>query len=696
MNSDPGRRVVSKPPEMKPNTFKYILPILFSINIVSASSSLFTQRDSEINMGLDPKFDRYMSILMSKTPSESRSLSPTPRMKSVLVGGRKSQKIEPIPLGVDPLSVETEFVDLNRKDEAYEAMDTFYAIPEKHDLNVLSTVSGTSVDEVKETKVERPKSVLGKIADGFRALSPKRDRSEIIIKTASSGSGKTDQSSIKSPSQSPTNSSSSKDSVDSSEDQYFRVISISREPPPMLNNRRSSLFRLPSRLSTSSVLRTNPVVLPRLHIPDLFSDPMKVNFDNIVAMALYGGPHDNFQNILDDHVNGLAGGLLPLSRYEPNKSLIKDGVEQEVMTSESLNEHVAWAVDYINRKYKDNLELFKVLDGIENASARDEEYLKALYTNMDDQRAQDRQEFRCPDHTKAGIINMLIYTLGKGSTKSDQFSDKLCYAVQRLLVTPRDIFYYPGMLKLALFFKVEFDGSFATDFFDQFINSFYSGAYGPRRKDLFYITRFEDIPESVLPDSTLTKSVVDGEIRDTPAARNIADTKASFLNAKNRELFLKTYGPEQLGYRELNPVPKTIDDVLEATKMILRKYWRVKRIHNNKHIDIDGLVYNQTNVDHMRSFYMDIFKSDYESILRLFTTLILDFGHNLELRNHSASFLYAAFIEILRTHQGRGYEMTVGELEEKMREMFAMDINPKAFEEIHRQSVRVADVDLSK
>ena len=679
---------------MKPNTFKYILPILFSINLVSTSSSLFTQRDSEVNMEVNPKFDSYMTILMSKSPTESRSLSPTPRMKSVLVGGRQSQKIEQIPLGVDPLSVETEFVDLSKKEaEAYEEMDTFYAIPEKHELDVLLNVAGI-VDETKEAKVERPKSVLGKIADGLRALSPKRDRPEIIIKTFSSSSEKTDQSSSKSPSQSPTNSSgSSSKSTDSNEDQYSRVISISREPPPMLNNRRSSLFRLPSR---TSALRTNPVVLPRLHIPDLFSDPMKVNFDNIVAMALYGGPHDNIQNILDDHVNGMAGGLLPLSRFEPNKSLIKDGVEQDVMTSESLNEHVAWAVDYINRKYKDNLELFKVLDGIENASERDEEYLKALYANMDDQRAQDRKEFRCPDHIKAGIINMLIYTLGKGSTKSDQIFDKIYYAVQRVLVTPRDIFYYPGMLKLALFFKVEFDGSFATDFFDQFINTFYSGAYGPRRKDLFYITRFEDIPESVLPDSTLSKSVVDGEIGDTPAARNVADTKASFLNAKNRELLLKTYGPEQLGYRELNPVPKTIDDVLEATKMILRKYWRVKRIYNNKHIDIDSLVYNQTNVDHMRSFYMDIFKSDYESVLRLFTTLILDFGHNLELRNHSASFLYAAFIEILRTHQGRGYEMTVSELEEKMREMFALDINPKAFEEIHRQSVRVANVDMSK
>ena len=74
-------------------------------------------------------------------------------MKSVLVGGRQSQKIEQIPLGVDPLSVETEFVDLNSKDEALRPWTPFTPFPRSTNLTFFNCF-GTSVDEVKETKLK--------------------------------------------------------------------------------------------------------------------------------------------------------------------------------------------------------------------------------------------------------------------------------------------------------------------------------------------------------------------------------------------------------------------------------------------------------------------------------------------------------------------------------------------------------------
>ena len=167
------------------------------------------------------------------------------------------------------------------------------------------------------------------------------------------------------------------------------------------------------------------------------------------------------------------------------------------------------------------------------------------------------------------------------------------------------------------------------------------------------------------------------------------------MNPENRELLRRMHGDGPLCYTELRPVPKTVDDVLEASKMILLKYWRSNRIRipANQMEVIDALISDPINIDHMQSFYLDIFSI--ERILSLFTTLVIvDFDYNPGFRKHAASFLYAAFIEILRSSPGHGPLIEMPELEEKLKEMLKLAVDPKKLDEIHGRSEQVAETDM--
>ena len=623
----------------------------------------------------------------------SGSLQPGP----VLHGGRKNANR--IQFGVDPLSVETEYVDLNAK-SAEPQMDV--KAPERPKIQLVT--SEIEEDEFDEGPQEpRPKSVLRKIADNFRVLSPRRLKSPETKESASGSSVTTSKPSSTSPSNSSTgesgvkSGSSGRDSLDSEEldafdslSRYSRTLSlavdhVNRERSTSADRRSPSFFRLPSRTSSLPILR--PVELPALENPILFGDTLKRSFDNIVAMSLYSGRNEKFMNIAESFVNEVAGGLLPLSWEEPLKNLYLDRIIPDVDSEDFLfdiNENLK----YIKEKYMDHPEYFSG------------ESAEATHTDLSDNGVQYKvifnEEFLSVEFTKGNVLKMTKTVLGKGSTiaksKSLNVDNKISVAHQNVLITPCDIFYYPGMLKLVLFFSSEFDPSCNTDFLYQFVSTFYSGVYGPSRKDLYYITRFEDIPESVIP----IEMVLDSYQTDTEAGEiaraKIDAAREYFLDPKFRDLIIKDYTKEEIRYKKLDPVPKTIEDVLEASKLILRMYWKAHNLTSQRPEDIDEFVYDEANIGHLQSFFLDTFT--FEDVLHLFTTLVIDLDPSTAYRDHSASFLYAAYIEIILDKPARGYLMDVSELENKLKEMWAVNINPRAFRSIHGQSVRVADTDL--
>ena len=93
----------------------------------------------------------------------------------------------------------------------------------------------------------------------------------------------------------------------------------------------------------------------------------------------------------------------------------------------------------------------------------------------------------------------------------------------------------------------------------------------------------------------------------------------------------------------------------------------------------------------MQSFYMTIFPI--ENVLSLFGSLVVDYDYPVAYRKHAASFLYAAFIEILRSTNHVASQINLTQLEAKMKEMFQLEIKGKKLNAIHKKSEREAEVD---
>ena len=138
------------------------------------------------------------------------------------------------------------------------------------------------------------------------------------------------------------------------------------------------------------------------------------------------------------------------------------------------------------------------------------------------------------------------------------------------------------MLKLVLFFSSEFDPSCNTDFLYHSVSTFYSGVYGPSRKDLYYITRFEDIPESVIP----IEMVLDSYQTDTEAgeiARAKIDAHVNILDPKFRDLIIKDYTKEEeIRYKSWIQSRRLLKMSWKPSKLILRMYWKAHNLTSQR------------------------------------------------------------------------------------------------------------------
>ena len=321
-----------------------------------------------------------------------------------------------------------------------------------------------------------------------------------------------------------------------------------------------------------------------------------------------------------------------------------------------------------------------------------------------------REYAEFPEHEDFSVRNkneaakmMVAYSLGKASTMSFDDVWKISDAPQRTVVTTRDLFYYPGMLQVAALFNHLFDPNRANEFFYQFIKTFYSGVYGPKREDLFGIARIEDIPVGVIKDNLIKISLgmtLSKEITLDQANFEVEKLKSDFYDPEKREMLVQVHGKETLNYRELDPVPKTLEDVLDATVEILKAYWRKHAVVTPSKADEENIlkaikvrVFNENHVDIMQSFYLTKFSPI--EVKTLMDTLVLalknpNLRHKKIYRNFGASFMYAAYIQSLATTEGLSPTMMM----EKLNEMFWLGVDRRALERVKLASAEVANMNL--
>ena len=654
---------------MKPETIQYILTILLSIDLVSAAAlqkprnPLFERSDNAtvandyLRLCLDESYSgEYTSDDKGDKGDTSCVVKKLPKGKAV----------------IDPLNYSS---DESEEEEPYKPT------PKHTDSNDLLPEAQKSPTSEKSRRFsfssfEIPK--LTKIKDRMTSFRFTKTSPECLEEK--NDSDLTDSPAESKAQISPSNSDrtkSSSSSENSIESMYYenghstrplsRALSPYRSPSlsedHMHGNNRSSrrksnFISIPILSSDSSFLPRQAIIkLPSVRNQQLFGGVLKIAYDENVALTLYANEGDKFDAVSSPDY-GLIANMLPLSRLEPSKRL-SERIFNDL--GEPFVPQIKKAKKYIAKKYKDYPEFF--IGNPEN------------------------EDFRSDDHLIEAVKSIVMCSLGKGSTLDLEHVYKIGEASQRVIFTSRDIFYYPEMLKLALFFNLEFDPNYSNAFFDQFINTFYSGVYGPRRSDLFYIARFQDIPVEVISDQMLVESFKEG---NEALLDQIESIKESFLNPKNRISFLEKYKNE-IEYIDLNPVPKTVDDVLEATVLVLNHYVKKNDISRIKLGEMKGLIYTPENINHMQSFYMTIFPI--ENVLSLFGSLVVDYDYPEAYRKHAASFLYAAFIEILRSTNHVASQINLTQLEAKMKEMFQLEIKGKKLNAIHKKSEGEAEVD---
>lgn len=467
--------------------------------------------------------------------------------------------------------------------------------------------------------------------------------------------------------------------------------------------------------SATAVPLPEPSQLPNIQIDAIFGSQADLNKANAVLKALYSGPGDILTPVRDQSYDMIAK-MLPLSRFELSRNLFKDRIVHD-LDGKNFAALIGQAQSYLTSKFSD--ELLAQVEELKLKTSRNA--LKVHEIEL--------LELREVAFLKESARSNVMCSIGKGSTIDLSNIYKIAEYNLRVIFTPRDIFYYPGMLKLSIFFNLEFDPSVSNDFFDQFIRTFYSGVYGPRRQDLFYITRIQDIPEADIPDGMLVRSgeLMEGievlkslieDARSLEQAEQVEELTGALKNLEGeyavlnneiqaiREMFLDPlkrsrlrlpYTNRQHCYNELTPIPKTVEDVLEATQMILGTYWADMGLRSGQLSEMYEEIYSQENLNYLQSFFMDIFSI--QGIQYLFKTFVADFKYDQRLRNHSASFLYAAFIETMRLSKRGPQYMKVDDLIKEMQKMFAFFDDLKSnfsdrLDKIHEKSEDVANMDI--
>lgn len=658
---------------MNPNTVKFILLIFVSVDLTSGSRlPLFSdQGEGEIDTvpyeqdlpdpGQEKKF-RGLSTGGRKLPRNGTELDPLTNLD---------------PGTLDSLDPEEILHDSKMLEDLLKSND--------HDAAASSQKDAMSTPGPSR---KMPKFSPLKL---FGALGGPFSRAEDHHETSSTSPATTDSArSLNSDFSFPPQSRSPSTDTDDAPARS-RSTGSENERPPLPRQRnlsRASVNRpgsLISRLKSFSLLAggsqfsENPTLsrIPPIRREALFGDPARMDYDSIVARALYADPTDQF-TLVGDPSYDLIAKFLPLSRSRLSENLYRDRIAHD-LESGPFAQHVEKAQAYLTSKFPQSLR--EQIEGLER-----------MASNPAEMTIQDAEllELRDPGVIKDLARSNVMCSIGKGSTLDLNNIHKLAEANQRVIFTPRDIFYYPGMLKVSLFFNLEFDPSRSNEFFDQFIRTFYAGVFGPCRQDLFYITRIQDIPASVLPDELLMKSLKEESEEYAALNSQIRDYQNSFLRPENRDMLRVAYADHLLCYKKLTSVPKTTEDVLEATQRILKSYWSHMGITG---VDVSDLIYSPQNIGHLQSFFMDILSI--EDVTLLFNALVIDFDYDPGLRNHSASFLYAAFIETIRTPRGSDIKF-VALIQKKMKEMFELRTRPAVLDSIHKESVRVSETDIAK
>jgi hypothetical protein len=454
------------------------------------------------------------------------------------------------------------------------------------------------------------------------------------------------------------------ESLNRSNEQVVKAAStpvlVQRKGRPIENMVRRRFSRSKERSAKTSV------PLPLLMNPEMFGS--NEIYDAIFAGALYRNG-EQFEP-LSRTEHSMLTGLMPLSRSALDRSLMSDGIHVDVMSPGVIS------------------------------------MMRTLHDLTDHRGHEDFD----PDMVRESIVRMVAYSIGKASTHSADDIDDLAECPQRVLITPRDIFYYPEMLKVCGLFVSMFDNSRSNEFFHQFISTFYSGVFGPRRADLFFITRMQMIPSEVITDRMILQSlnspemINSGYIRDQTvtddqielANSNIKSRRMYYLEPTNRDSIRFFHDKEKTRYTELDPVPKTLDDVLELSLALLE----IDKTKNHKNwkfppseSQLRTAIYEPKNIKVLQSFFLNVLSPlEVKGLLEHFIFSLGKDPYLAEYRNHTASFLYAAYIKALQLNDVELVPLV--QLKTLMNELFSMRISlDRIIVDIHQTSINCAEID---
>lgn len=413
---------------------------------------------------------------------------------------------------------------------------------------------------------------------------------------------------------------------------------------------RRALSPFPNLFSKSAG-PSNTVTLPR--ISNLKVHGGDEEYDQWFAGILYDGGDLPFEYVDDGGENDLIGRFMPVSNKDVN-SLLYD---------------------------------MRIL-----VDSQDPKFLAFLEQLRSYSEYPDDYDFEVEQKSESCKV-IVVRCLGNGSTidpKQGEF-DKISLAPQRVLMSPRDLFYYPGMLKLSAFFEHLFDKSRSTDFFNQFVTTFYAGVYGPCRKDLYEIVRVQDIPESVIDDGLIRISVgldESEQMTADEAFEEIREKRQEFINT-DREQLVNKYGKDRLHYKELSPVPKTLEDVLDLTEIILESHETTGAIK--------AKIYEEKNISAMQSFYLNRFDPlEIKNLLDVFLTKMSGRIDGVscncvkrKVKETGAALLYAAYI---LTAEQDGIDVMIENFEKLLKEADLMVNITDMVDIVHESSIKVSEI----
>lgn len=709
---------------MNPNTLKYVISIFLLVDLYSAASiqnegslndritasnktvPLFGSNNDE-STELDSEFPpSKLTLLLSPNPGT------TYQKNGKLVGGSE-KKIERNHTDTHPLNLS----DYDDDDFGY-LSEHEEQIPEKTP-NEEEAFQARESEHVKELRT----NIMKKIKNYLNGDSKKKKKKVPVVEPSSNEKTITDilKASTTTPPKRPKKlfgrtlsfykSNDKREKLDSRKN-VFNFSSKEEETPfdpqscPLEFND-EDIKRVDSASSSTldSEIKSiehyqqkhSLIKLPMINRKRIFGEDPEL--DILLSKVLYN-PGDLFEPLLDPKYS-MIGMLLPLSRSELGKKLYEDRIAKD-LNDIKFYDQIRNAKLYLSQKYhnEDNEDIMdktfedtiEVTNEVRKIEFEDAMNAKKIQNELD-------SEFWDEDHLKESAKTFVVSSLAKGSTLKDE--NKLGEAVQRVIFTPSDIFYYNGMLNLALFFSVEFDSNRADGFFDQFINTLFSGVYGPCRKDLFYISRIQDIPPTIIDDKMIIASLFneDEEVR-TMLEHVIENLKSYFLDPSNREYLRKIFKDDLIGYEELNRVPKTIEDVFEATFKILDNYWYSNKIPVNRD-ELRNLIKSPHHFKHLQNFYLDIFT--FEKVENLFKVFLETFQFkSLQFQKHAAAFLYAAYFEtIIQNIEIEGdlvinEKFEIEDLISKLNNIVNVKIGIDSLNSVHKRSINDANKDLNK